>query len=149
MLSSLFLAAAVQAAAPIALHPDNPRYFLFRGKPTVLVTSAEHYGAVLNLDFDYAAYLETLEARGLNLTRIFTGAYMEDPTSFNIRNNTLAPAPNRLICPWARSETPGYANGGSKFDLTRWPKTKAWSDDMLARPSFAGMVARESAMFGG
>lgn len=36
-----------------------------------------------------------------------------------------------------------------KFDLTRWPKTKAWADEMLARPSFAGMVARESAMFGG
>jgi hypothetical protein len=27
---------------PIALHPDNPHYFLFRGKPTVLITSAEH-----------------------------------------------------------------------------------------------------------
>ena len=36
-----------------------------------------------------------------------------------------------------------------KFDLTRWPKTKAWADHMLARPSFADMVARESAMFGG
>jgi hypothetical protein len=34
------------AAQPIALHPDNPRYFLWRGKPTVLITSAEHYGAV-------------------------------------------------------------------------------------------------------
>jgi hypothetical protein len=31
---------------PLALHPDNPRYFLFRGEPTVLVTSGEHYGAV-------------------------------------------------------------------------------------------------------
>jgi len=36
-----------------------------------------------------------------------------------------------------------------KFDLTRWPKTMAWSEAMLARPSFAEMVARESAMFGG
>lgn len=35
-----------------------------------------------------------------------------------------------------------------QFDLGRWPKTKAWSDAMLARPSFADMVARESAMFG-
>jgi hypothetical protein len=32
---------------PIALHPDNGHYFRFRGKPAVLVTSAEHYGAVL------------------------------------------------------------------------------------------------------
>lgn len=36
-----------------------------------------------------------------------------------------------------------------KFDLSRWPKTKAWSEDMLARPSFAGMVAAETKMFGG
>src|SRR5262245_11031978 len=36
------------AAEPLALHPDNPHYFLFRGKPTILITSGEHYGAVLN-----------------------------------------------------------------------------------------------------
>ena len=46
VLASLVLAAAV--GAPLALHPANPRYFLFRGKPAVLVTSGEHYGAVLN-----------------------------------------------------------------------------------------------------
>lgn len=38
---------------PIRMHPDNPHYFEYRGEPTVLITSAEHYGAVLNLDFDY------------------------------------------------------------------------------------------------
>ena len=47
------------AAAPIALHPQNPHYFLWRGKPTVLVTSGEHYGTVLNPDFDYVKYLLT------------------------------------------------------------------------------------------
>ncbi|RMF95265.1 MAG: hypothetical protein D6741_11880 [Planctomycetota bacterium] len=26
----------------------------------------------------------------------------------------------RYICPWARSETPGYVDGGNKFDLQRW-----------------------------
>ena len=49
--------------APLALHPDNPHYFLFRGKPTVLITSGEHYGAVLNLDFDYLRYLDALHDR--------------------------------------------------------------------------------------
>jgi len=120
MLSELLLLAAVQIGKPIALHPDNPHYFLFRGKPTVLITSGEHYGAVLNLDFDYIPYLDELRANRLNLTRTFTGVYVEDPTSFNITNNTLAPAPGKLICPWARSGTPGYANGGNKFDLTKW-----------------------------
>ncbi len=47
---------ASAAGKPLALHPDNPRYFLFRGKPAVLITSGEHYGAVLNRDFDYVAY---------------------------------------------------------------------------------------------
>ena len=34
-----------RAGQPIALHPDNPHYFLWNGKPAVLVTSGEHYGA--------------------------------------------------------------------------------------------------------
>src|SRR5689334_18326982 len=105
---------------PLALHPDNPHYFLFREKPTVLIGSGEHYGAVLNLDFDYVRYLEELGARKLNHTRTFTGAYVEPPGSFNIQKNTLAPALGRFICPWSRSSTPGYANGGNKFDLTQW-----------------------------
>lgn len=108
------------AAQPLSLDPDNPHYFLFRGKPTILITSGEHYGAVLNLDFDYAKYLRTLAADGLNGTRTWSGAYCEPSSAFNIRSNTLAPLRGRLICPWARSQAPGYANGGNKFDLTRW-----------------------------
>ena len=48
----LLITALAAGPKPISLHPDNPHYFLFRGKPTVLITSGEHYGAVLNLDFD-------------------------------------------------------------------------------------------------
>jgi hypothetical protein len=105
---------------PLALHPANPHYFLFRGKPTVLITSGEHYGAVLNLDFDYVRYLDELQAHGLNHTRTFAGTYREVPGSFKITDNTLAPGPNRYACPWSRSTTPGYFDGGNKFDLTRW-----------------------------
>ncbi len=105
---------------PIQLHPDNPHYFLWRGKPTVLITSGEHYGAVLNRAFNYKKYLKTLESHGFNLTRTFSGAYCEPPGAFKIQNNTLAPTQSRLICPWARSKTPGYANGGNKFNLTKW-----------------------------
>lgn len=107
-------------AQPIALHPDHPRVFLWRGEPVVLITSAEHYGALLNLDFDYRRYLDTLAAEGMMMTRVFSGAYVEPEGAFNIARNTLAPLPGRLITPWARSGEPGYANGGNKFDLTRW-----------------------------
>jgi hypothetical protein len=105
---------------PLALHPKNPRYFLFRDKPVILITSGEHYGAVLNADFDYVRYLDELHAHGLNNTRTFVGSYREIPGSFNIADNTLAPRPNRFLCPWARSSTPGYFDGGNRFDLKRW-----------------------------
>src|SRR5690554_2092507 len=96
---------------PISLHLENSRYFVFRGKPVILITSAEHYGAVLNLDFDYAAYLEELNTCGMNLTRVFTGAYHEIPGSFHITSNSLAPDPQKYICPWPRSSEPGAADG--------------------------------------
>ena len=105
---------------PIALHPDNPHYFLYKGNPVVLITSGEHYGAILNLDFDYAKYFKTLADDELNLTRVFTGAYVEPVGAFRIEQNTLAPKPERFICPWQRSDTPGYASGGNKFDLSKW-----------------------------
>ncbi len=120
LLQSPFPVCSAQAREPIALHPENPHYFKFRGKPAVLITSAEHYGAVLNLDFDYRKYLDTLAKDGLNLTRTFSGAYVEPLGAFKIARNTLAPDAGRFICPWARSDTPGYPNGGNKFDLAKW-----------------------------
>jgi len=113
-------ARSAKAVKPIQLHPDNPHYFLWRSKPTILITSGEHYGAVLNRDFNYKKYFKTLQSYGFNLTRTFSGAYCEPVGAFKIENNTLAPAKGRLICPWARSGEPGYANGGNKFDLKKW-----------------------------
>jgi hypothetical protein len=113
--------AASAADAPIALHPENPHYLLFRGKPTILITSTEHYGAVLNGDFDFIPYLEELQAKKLNLTRTFSGVYRELPGTFNITDNTLAPKTHdKFICPWARSDTPSATDGGNKFDLTKF-----------------------------
>ena len=105
---------------PLSLHPQNPHYFLFRGEPGILIGSTEHYGAVMNLDFDYITYLNEIDASGLNVTRTFSGAYVEPAGAFGIKKNTLAPAPERYICPWSRSKEPGYANGGNKFDLSEW-----------------------------
>jgi hypothetical protein len=109
MIKALALLAAIQ------LHPQNPRYFEFRGKPVVLVTSAEHYGAVLNLDFDNVKYLDTLAKDGLNYTRLFTGAYREVPGSFGIERNCLAPKPGRFLAPWPET--------GGRFDLAKWNET--------------------------
>lgn len=125
-LASCLLLALVTAPAgalagdALALHPGNPRYLVYRGQPTVLVGSGEHYGAVLNPDFDDRTYLATVAADGLNLTRLFVGSYVERSGDFGIAQNTLAPAPGRALVPWARSNEPGYALGGDKFDLDRW-----------------------------
>jgi hypothetical protein len=117
---SLSGAAAVSVGNPLAPHPNNPSYLSFRGKATILVGSGEHYGAVVNPDFDYRRYLDTLAADGLDLTRLFVGTYYEKPGDFGIGANTLAPLPGRALVPWARSDSPGAADGGRKFDLSRW-----------------------------
>ncbi len=104
----------------LSLCERNPRYLSFRGRPTLLVGSGEHYGAVVNLDFAYRKYLDAVKRSGQNLVRIWSGAYREHPGSFGIPMNTLDPAPGRYLAPWARSEKPGYALGGNKFDLSRW-----------------------------
>ncbi len=104
---------------PVQLHPDNPHYFLYRGKALALVTSGEHYGAILNLDFDYKKYLQTLSESGMNYTRIFTGTYFELPgESFGIQNNTLAPFKDRVITPWVKQEAD--REGGASYDLSQW-----------------------------
>jgi len=142
-MAALAVVASVSAFAgpPLALHPENPRYLLFRGKPTVLITSGEHYGAVLNLDFDYRRYLDELQARGFNLTRTFSGTYREVAESFKIEQNTLAPAPGRFASPWARSSTPGAGDGGNKFDLSRWdPAYFARLKDFMAEAGKRGIV---------
>ncbi len=101
--------------------PATAHYFEYQGNPALLITSGEHYGAVLNRDFDYRKYLDTVARDGLNLTRVFAGTYREQAgASFGIARNTLAPGSDAYVAPWARSAIPGYAAGGNKFDLDRW-----------------------------
>ncbi|GEM_PF-1058606 len=108
------------SAQPILLHPENQHYFMFKGKPTILVASTEHYGSVINPDFDFEKYLKTLRWTGLNHTRIWLGDYVEQPGDFCIAQNTSAPLPGKFLAPWARSNEPGFAAGGNKFDLDQW-----------------------------
>jgi hypothetical protein len=115
-----FAPAILMHGAPLAVYPANPHYLLWRGHPEVIITSGEHYGSVLNLDFNYRRYLATLAKDKLNGTRLWAGTYAETAGNFKIAHNTLSPAAGRLITPWARSGEPGAGDGGNKFDLTRW-----------------------------
>src|SRR5437588_11262234 len=106
---ALLASVVALAQTPLRLHPANPHYLLFRDKPTILIGSTEHYGAVLNLEFEYKPYLDELQAKGLNLTRTFSGTYREIPGTFNITDNTLGPS--EYICPSKRSDQAGNWDG--------------------------------------
>jgi hypothetical protein len=117
-----------QARRGLRLDPRNPHYLVFRGKPTVLITSGEHYGAVVNADFDYVRYLDELKRHGFNHTRVFSGTYIEPgaPTSASAPphatllgyDNTLAPRPGRFVSPWALDGSGSETR--ARFDLGRW-----------------------------
>jgi hypothetical protein len=133
----------VASGAAISQHPENGRYFLFRGQPTVLITSAEHYGAVINTGFDFTTYLNELKSKNNNYTRIFAGFYIESPAFLSMlqHNNTLAPRPNEFIAPWIRSSQSGYKGGGNKFDVSQWdPAYFSRLKDFLHKPSDSGIV---------
>jgi hypothetical protein len=116
-----FLMVSCSSDMPIGKHPDNPHYFIFKGKPLVLITTDQHYGAVINLDFDYIPFLDRLQEYGMNLTRIYPGGYIEMKDQYT-EGNPLGPAPDRYILPWEKSAEEG-ANpnlGKYKYDLDKW-----------------------------
>jgi hypothetical protein len=125
-----------QATRPLSLHPENHRYFLFRGKPTVLVTSGEHYGLLLNRAFDFRPYFKELASHGLNHTRVFSGVYREVASSFGITQNQLAPDHDDYLCPWKRSGKT-HPDGSPIFDL------KAWDESYFKRLEAMMQVASE------
>lgn len=128
--------------APIAPCSANPHYFSWKGKPLLLVTSDQHYGAVINRDFDYVAFLDAIAAYGMNFTRIYPGAYLEKDGDF-VADNNLGPRNGRQILPWARTREPGAHEvlGGYKLDLDRWDEEYfARLRDYLAKARERGIV---------
>lgn len=107
-------------AQPLSIHPENSHYFKYKGEPTLLISSAEHYGAVINGAFDYSKYLKTLYKEGMNYTRTFTGSYIEFSGASGIEHNTLAPEPGNLIVPWKQTNETGAFPNEKKFDLDQW-----------------------------
>jgi hypothetical protein len=123
MLALLFMAPAcaspaAEPPAPLAVHPDNPRYFLFRGKPLVLVTATEHYGSVLNRAFDYDKYLDDLADKNMTLTRTFL-LYRELQTPRNPASPCKPESPDYLA-PWPRTGPGKALDGEPIYDLDQW-----------------------------
>ena len=143
-------------AEPIKLHPANPHYYLFKGQPTILITSAEHYGAVINKDFDYVTYFDALKSYGLNYTRIYPGAMFEPMGKF-IKQNPLGPKPASLVVPMrARARRQRFVltlgvppaltiSAVSNSTPLSMGSRSAISIGVLPRPSFSSSLAPFSA----
>lgn len=108
------------------INSKNPHYFSYKESPIflLLLTSDQHYGAVINRDFDYIAFLDKLRSRNLNFTRIYPGAYIERGDEY-VKGNNLGPRDGRQILPWQRTSVTGAhpVLGSYKFDLDRWDES--------------------------
>ncbi len=129
---------ARSSQSSVRVLPENPRYFLWRGKPVALLGASESWGAVFNLDFDHDLYLDTVAAGRGNIVQIMTGTLVEAAA-----DRSLSPQPSRLLLPWARSTEPGYAGGGEKFDLQKFdPKFFARLRSFVEKANRRGIVVK-------
>ena len=144
--------------SPVKVCPTNSHYLFYKDKPLILITSDHHYGAIIDLDFDFNKYLEYLADNGMNLTRIYPGGMFEPPDKY-LPGNPLGPRPGRQLLPWLKSDQTGanpvLAEPGkpsSKYDLEKWnpdyfARLKAFvelaskKDIIVEIPFFNGMYA--------
>jgi len=159
ILAASFLITSVSwASSPVSVCKANPHYFFYKNKPLILITSDHHYGAVIDLDFDYRKFLNYQSDNGMNLTRIYPGGMFETPDKY-LKGNPLGPLAGRQLLPWAKSVQTGanplLAEAGKssfKYDLEKWnpdyfKRLKAFVelarklDIIVEVPFFNGMYA--------
>ncbi|HEX4487048.1 MAG TPA: hypothetical protein VH088_12320, partial [Terriglobales bacterium] len=115
---TLYAGNKTESTSGLTVHPENPRYFLFRGRPLVLLAASEHYGSIINRRFDFERYLRDAAARKQTVTRTFA-MYRELQSARNPYSPLKAESPD-YITPWPRTG-PGHARDGElKFDLDQW-----------------------------
>ena len=103
---------------PISIHPENPKYFLFRGKQLVLVTATEHYGSAINRRFDFEKYLDDAAAKHMTLTRTFL-LFRELQTPRNPCSPCKPESPD-YIAPYPRTGPGKALDGEPIYDLDQW-----------------------------
>jgi len=154
----LLILAAPCLAEPVKVWQTNPHYFFYKDKPLVLITSDQHYGAVIDRDFDFARYLDFLSAQGMNLTRIYPGGMFEPPDKY-LPGNPLGPRPGRQILPWTKTGQTGAnptlaepCQPSYRFDLDSWnpdyfPRLRAFVEtafrkDIIVEVAFLTVCTR-------
>ncbi|HEX3727062.1 MAG TPA: DUF4038 domain-containing protein [Pirellulales bacterium] len=110
---------------PISIHPENSKYFLFRGRPLVLLTASEHYGSVVNRAFDFERYLADAADKQQTLTRTFL-SFREQQSSRN-PSSPIKPESPDFITPYPRVGPSKAMDGEPMYDLDQW------NDEYFAR----------------
>lgn len=109
---------AMASQKTLCVHPENPRYFLFRGRPRVLLCATEHYGSVVNRAFDFERYLDEAANKKQTLTRLFL-LFRELQTARNPYSPCKPESPDYLA-PWERTGPGTALDGEPAYDLDRW-----------------------------
>ncbi|NOZ23215.1 MAG: DUF4038 domain-containing protein [Planctomycetes bacterium] len=113
---------SVQAAGPLSVHPDNPRYFSDGSGKAVYLTGS-HTWAVLQErgiegqtpDFDYPGYLDFLQKHGHNFIRLWVWEHAQ------WMQFAKADVPVRYQpLPFLRTGPGTALDGKPKFDLTKF-----------------------------
>jgi len=103
---------------PIRVHPDNPKLFEFNGRPLVLLTATEHYGAVFNRPFRFERYLADTADKKITLTRLFI-LFRELQSHCN-PYSTCKPESPDYIAPYRRVGPKRALDGEPQYDLDQW-----------------------------
>ena len=104
---------------PVCHHPENPCYLQYGGEPLVMITATEHYGAVINRNFDYVRYLDEAADKRCTLSRCFLLFRELENIPLN-PHSPCKPRPAEYVAPFLRTG-PGFATDGfPKFDLHQW-----------------------------
>jgi hypothetical protein len=109
---------AASSHPPVRIHPNNPRYFEFRGKPLVLLCATEHYGSVMNRPFRFERYLADHAEKGHTLSRLFL-LFRELQAPVNPYSPCKPESPD-YIAPWPRTGPGKALDGEPQYDLSRW-----------------------------
>lgn len=105
-------------ADALRINPENPKYFLFRGKPLVLISASEHYGSIINRPFDFRRYLADAAEHKMTMTRTFL-LFRELQSARNPSSPCKPESPD-YIAPYIRPGPGKALDGELQYDLDRW-----------------------------
>lgn len=122
-LFSLLLTCAALApvdlpAEALKINPENSKYFVYRGKPLVLLSASEHYGSVINRPFDFEKYLTDAAEHKMTMTRTFL-LFRELQSARNPSSPCKPESPD-YIAPYLRAGPGKALDGEPTYDLDRW-----------------------------